>query len=61
MIELHFVDVLKQLAPENTQLSFQRAVESGGEGLETDVIIRSAELCSFILTLHPFWIDLQHL
>ncbi|XP_072551432.1 glycerophosphodiester phosphodiesterase domain-containing protein 5 isoform X1 [Salminus brasiliensis] len=27
------------LAPENTQLSFQKAVESGGEGLETDVAI----------------------
>lgn len=27
------------LAPENTQLSFQKAVEAGGEGLETDVTI----------------------
>ncbi|XP_062861178.1 glycerophosphodiester phosphodiesterase domain-containing protein 5 isoform X2 [Trichomycterus rosablanca] len=27
------------LAPENTHLSFQKAVEAGGEGLETDVII----------------------
>ncbi|XP_064157294.1 glycerophosphodiester phosphodiesterase domain-containing protein 5 isoform X2 [Anguilla rostrata] len=27
------------LAPENTQLSFEKAVEAGGEGLETDVTI----------------------
>ncbi|XP_031429340.1 glycerophosphodiester phosphodiesterase domain-containing protein 5 isoform X2 [Clupea harengus] len=27
------------LAPENTQLSFERAVEAGGDGLETDVTI----------------------
>uniref|UniRef100_A0A8C1GHS8 Glycerophosphodiester phosphodiesterase domain containing 4a n=1 Tax=Cyprinus carpio TaxID=7962 RepID=A0A8C1GHS8_CYPCA len=27
------------LAPENTQMSFEKAVESGGEGLETDVTI----------------------
>lgn len=35
-----------QLAPENTQLSFQKAVEAGGEGLETDVTIRWAESVS---------------
>lgn len=29
-----------QLAPENTVMSFERAVEAGGEGLETDVTIR---------------------
>ncbi|XP_073706341.1 glycerophosphodiester phosphodiesterase domain-containing protein 5 [Garra rufa] len=28
------------LAPENTQMSFEKAVEAGGEGLETDVTIR---------------------
>ncbi|KAJ8386621.1 hypothetical protein AAFF_G00168530 [Aldrovandia affinis] len=27
------------LAPENTQMSFEKVVEAGGEGLETDVII----------------------
>ncbi|GLD52830.1 glycerophosphodiester phosphodiesterase domain-containing protein 5-like isoform X2, partial [Lates japonicus] len=29
------------LAPENTVMSFEKAVEAGGEGLETDVTIRS--------------------
>lgn len=31
-----------QLAPENTLMSFERAVEAGSDGLETDVTIRSA-------------------
>lgn len=30
-----------QLAPENTLMSFEKAVEAGSEGLETDVTIRS--------------------
>lgn len=29
-----------QLAPENTLMSFEKALEAGGEGLETDVTIR---------------------
>ena len=33
---------VQQLAPENTQMSFERAVETGAEGLETDVTIRLA-------------------
>ena len=34
------VSVCVQLAPENTLLSFEKAVEVGGEGLETDIRIR---------------------
>ena len=30
-----------QLAPENTLMSFEKAVEAGSDGLETDVTIRS--------------------
>lgn len=42
----HHVNVLinivcLQLAPENTLMSFEKAVEAGSEGLETDVTIRS--------------------
>lgn len=29
-----------QLAPENTEMSFQKTIEHGGDGLETDVTIR---------------------
>lgn len=29
-----------QLAPENTLMSFEKALEAGGEGIETDVTIR---------------------
>lgn len=29
-----------QLAPENTEMSFQKTVEHGADGLETDVTIR---------------------
>lgn len=33
-----------QMAPENTLMSFEKALEAGGEGLETDVTIRY-EMC----------------
>jgi hypothetical protein len=36
-----FMCIKSQLAPENTLMSFEKAVEAGGEGLETDVTIRS--------------------
>lgn len=29
-----------QLAPENTEMSFLKTIEHGGDGLETDVAIR---------------------
>lgn len=34
------VCVCAQLAPENTLMSFEKALEAGGEGIETDVTIR---------------------
>lgn len=34
------VCVYAQLAPENTLMSFEKALEAGGEGIETDVTIR---------------------
>lgn len=34
-----------ELAPENTLMSFEKAVESGCEGLETDVTVRSVPTC----------------
>ncbi|XP_076591588.1 glycerophosphodiester phosphodiesterase domain-containing protein 5-like isoform X2 [Chaetodon auriga] len=45
------------LAPENTLMSFEKAVEAGGEGLETDVTIShmsqvTSDFCTF-LCLHP--------
>lgn len=39
---LFSVDLILQLAPENTLMSFEKAVEAGCDGLETDVTIRSA-------------------
>lgn len=39
-----------QLAPENTLMSFEKAVEAGSEGLETDVTIRSVS-SEFINTM----------
>lgn len=39
---LFSVDLIPQLAPENTLMSFEKAVEAGCDGLETDVTIRSA-------------------
>lgn len=32
--------VCVQLAPENTLMSFEKALEAGGDGLQTDVTIR---------------------
>lgn len=34
-----------QLAPENTLMSFEKAVKAGSGGLETDVTIRSVSDC----------------
>lgn len=35
------------MAPENTAMAFEKAVEAGCDGLETDVIIRSVCDCGF--------------
>lgn len=43
--------VFIQLAPENTQMSFRKAVEAGGTGLETDVTIRWVRCLSYFLHL----------
>lgn len=41
--------VLVQLAPENTLMSFEKAVEAGGQGLETDVTIRYCPVSPMVM------------